>query len=85
MNFYRDPHDSVADCKAQLSECRRCGHLGFERLKSYGHCANCLYFEDYDEPFLSIDLTMKAFRDVFLTGDGGRKTKSETQKFEEAV
>ncbi|MBX9768732.1 MAG: hypothetical protein K2X47_15775 [Bdellovibrionales bacterium] len=27
--------------------CPRCGGLGFETLRTYAHCANCLYSEDY--------------------------------------
>ncbi len=27
--------------------CPRCGGCGFETLQTYGHCANCLYCEDY--------------------------------------
>ena len=31
-----------------FSACERCGELSFERLESYGHCANCLYTEDFE-------------------------------------
>ena len=27
--------------------CPRCGERTLERLKSYSHCVECLYFEDY--------------------------------------
>jgi hypothetical protein len=27
--------------------CPRCGDRAFEKLTSYAHCAQCLYFEDY--------------------------------------
>lgn len=30
-------------------ECPRCGSRSLERMSSYSHCANCLYFEDYYE------------------------------------
>jgi hypothetical protein len=26
--------------------CPRCGERSFEKLSSYSHCPNCLYFED---------------------------------------
>ncbi len=29
--------------------CPRCGSGSFERMKTYGHCVGCLYFEDYDD------------------------------------
>lgn len=32
--------------RANNSKCPRCGG-SFEILRSYAHCASCLYFEDY--------------------------------------
>jgi len=28
--------------------CPRCQEGSFERLKTYSHCVNCLYIEDYE-------------------------------------
>ena len=28
-------------------KCPRCGSSAFERLKTYSHCVECLYFQDY--------------------------------------
>ena len=30
-------------------KCPRCGDYGFENLKTYGHCVNCLYVSDYED------------------------------------
>ena len=29
-----------------FQNCPRCGEKSFEKLSSYSHCPNCLYFED---------------------------------------
>ena len=66
MNFYRHTKRMKSDEAIQLRECPRCRQLGFERMRSYAHCTACLYFVDFEEPLVSIDLTEKLFRDVFL-------------------
>lgn len=35
--------------KTYFTECPRCGSHTFEILSEYGHCCDCLYFEDYYE------------------------------------
>ncbi|MCB9085761.1 MAG: hypothetical protein H6624_15545 [Bdellovibrionaceae bacterium] len=37
-----------ADKVPYFEWCPRCQEGSFERLKTYGHCVNCLYVEDYE-------------------------------------
>lgn len=35
--------------QAYFTDCPRCGSQTFEIMNNYGHCCDCLYFEDYYE------------------------------------
>ena len=73
MNFYRPTHQSVADGRMSANQCPRCGTQAFERLKSYAHCSECQYFVDFDQPFISIDITDALLRNEFAKTRKGRK------------
>lgn len=47
-------------------ECPRCGSRSMERLSTYSHCPNCLYFEDfYDDGQALLRKAIAVEREVF--------------------
>lgn len=53
-------------------ECPRCGSRSMERLSSYSHCPNYLYFEDfYNDGQVLLRQAIAAEREVF----GSKKNK----------
>ena len=58
----------------QLSECPRCEELGYERLRTYAHCVNCNYFDDYSNQNTS------ALDEIFLPDTGFRVRRKKAMK-----
>ena len=42
--------------------CPRCSDLGYERLETYSHCVNCLFFHDRFEDSISLSSVVEAER-----------------------
>lgn len=65
-------------------ECPRCGSRSMERLSTYSHCPNCLYFEDfYDNGQALLRQALAAEREVFGP-QGSKKTEESDANYSEA-
>lgn len=56
----------------KFHSCPRCGGRSLERLSSYAHCSDCLYFEDYwKDPESDYAEALKAVEEI----DAAKKSK----------
>lgn len=62
---------------AVFSTCPRCGERSFESLHSYGHCCNCLYFEDYAQETVGFDAAILKRAEAKLTKPKKNKDAEE--------
>ena len=83
--FMRDVFDEIngliegtSGWTPTYSYCPRCGGRSWEALKTYSHCAACLYFEDdYQEPF-HFDRDLEAELEQRARADRKRKRSKLT-------
>ena len=63
----------------RLKECPRCGEVTLEKLKSYSHCAHCLFYQDYwrdfDDGYLD---ALRHQRDLVKTEEQMKKARLTT-------
>ena len=63
-------------------QCPRCGERGMEKLETYSHCANCLYYEDYwTSPESDVIAAQNVLREI-VEGNNDEDRQSNVVEFD---